>query len=281
MSALSKANIKLKVLIGAVIALVCALSITFLSGCAGQASESDSTNIDGGAQESEFDAGIENPVNWNEWLNRNDNIYAWIVVDDTNVNLPILQHPSQDNFYLKMNVDGSSDRLGALYSQGKFNSKDLTQDPVTVVYGHTFTDNEEMFTTLHKFEDAKFFEEHPTFYVYTPTQRYTYEVVSAFENDNKHILMKYDMSNIAQRTDFFNKVQNPDSMNKQVRTLETPLDPEKDKLLVLSTCTQPANDNARYLVTAVLRNVEDTNTQEINIEEPEVIEEETLREANA
>lgn len=272
---------KFSIIVGALVAIMCALSISFMSGCAGQAQQSDSTDIQGGAQESEFDGGIENPVDWNEWLNRNDNIYSWIVVDDTKVDLPILQHPKDDNYYLKHSVDGEDTREGALYSQIKYNTANLQEDPVTVVYGHTFEDNDSMFTTLHNFEDATFFEEHPNFYVYTPTQRLTYEVVSAYENDNKHILVKNDMSDPEARANFFETVQNPDSMVKQVRTLENPLNPSTDKLLVLSTCTQPANDAARYLVVAVLRNVEDTNVQEINIEEPEVIEEFTINPEDA
>lgn len=265
----------------ALIAIVCALSLSFAVGCAPKAEKSDSTDISGQVQEGEFDAGIQNPVDWNEWMNRNNNVYAWLNIADTNIDLPILQHPTQDNFYLHMNIDGQADVAGALYTQGQFNSKDFTQDPVTIVYGHTFETNDEMFGTLHNFEDATFFEEHPEFYVYTPTQRFTYEVVSAFENDNKHLLISNDINDPAQRAEFFNMVQNPDSMVKQVRTLETPLNPETDKLLILSTCTKPANDSARYLVVSVLRAVEDTNVQEIVINEPEVLEEETLREANA
>ena len=200
-------------------------------------------------------------------------------MEDTNVDYPILQHPLVDDYYLMRNIDGEPEVNGTLYTQVGYNTKDFEEDPVTLIYGHTFEQADTMFTTLHNFEDETFFEEHPTFYIYTPDERLEYEVVSAFEYDNSHILMANDMSDPQVRADFFKMVQDPSSINKNVRKLEAELNPDKDKLLILSTCTQPANNNARYLVAAVLKNAESTEDVDVDddsgvVEEHEITQEE-------
>lgn len=199
-----------------------------------------------------------NPIDWETWKARNSDVYAWLQIEGTNVDYPILQHPLVDDYYLMRNIDGVPEINGTLYTQVGYNSKALDEDPVTIIYGHTFESLDTMFTTLHNFENADFFNANPTFYVYTPDERFEYEIVSAFEYDNRHILETQDMSDDAVRAAFFSMVQNPSSINKNVRELESELNPDEDNLLILSTCTQPANDNARYLVVAVLKDVKNT-----------------------
>ena len=214
------------------------------------------------------DGQLVNPIDWEEWMARNGDVYAWLVVPDTKVDLPILQHPLIDDYYLTHNIDGEPLIDGALYTQLNYNSKDLTSDKVTVVYGHTFEEKDTMFSTLHELEDPTFFEEHPVFYVYTPTLRLEYEVVSAFDSDNKHILETRDMDDPAVVDEFFAMVQNPTTMNGNTRALEKPLSGADDHLLILSTCTKPANDNARYLVVAVLRGVQQTEDRQVEMIDP-------------
>lgn len=208
---------------------------------------------------------LVNPVDWNEWINRNPDVYAWLTIPDTEVDYPLVQHPFVDDYYLTHNIDGESLIDGVPYTQKTYNSKDLTSDKVTVVYGHTFKNEDTMFSTLHNFEDQTFFDEHPTFVAYTPTQRLEYEVVSAFEYDDRHILQTQDISDPAVTAEFFAMVQDPDSQNEKVRQLDASLDPNSDHLLVLSTCTRPADDSKRYLVCAVLRDAQDTEEKEIDM----------------
>lgn len=138
------------------------------------------------------DGRIKNPIDWQAYQERNPSVYAWLAVPGTEVDLPILQHPMADEFYLTHDIDGEPDLAGELFTQMLWNSKDFTQDAVTVVYGHTFEDNssfkDQMMSTLHNLEDPAFFEENGEFYIFTPDSRLTYRIVSAFEYDNRHIL---------------------------------------------------------------------------------------------
>jgi Uncharacterized protein conserved in bacteria len=260
------------------IAAIAIAAVVFIAVGAGMSEpSSDEGALDVAEPEYNAEGQLTNPVDWNTWIERNPDVYAWVKIDDTDVDEPILQHPLEDNYYLNRDVDGQRGGYGALYTQGSHNSKNLGEDPVTIVYGHTFQNNVEMFSTLHNLEDAEFFESHPEFYIYTPTERLTYEIVSAFEYGNDHIFETQDMSDTAVRQAFYDMVQDPDSLNKNVRTLDVPLDAETDKLLVLSTCTKPSNPNARYLIVAKLVAEEPTETVEISADgSNEVIDEGVL-----
>lgn len=189
---------------------------------------------------------VENPIDFASLKERNDDIYAWIYVPNTNVNLPILQSSTDDNLYLDHDEDGNYSIAGALYTQS-MNATDFS-DPVTVIYGHNMR-NGSMFATLHKFEDPDFFEANDTFYVYTPTKILTYRIVSAYQYDNRHILNSFDFSRAEVRESYFTSMADPDSLVKNVRD-GVALD-ESSKIVQLSTCMH-GQDQIRYLVTGVL-----------------------------
>lgn len=203
----------------------------------------------------------ENPIDWAEYEEINDNVYAWVYVPNTEVDLPVLQHPVAENWYLAHDIDGNDNIKGEIYSQGTHNSKDFTDDPVTVLYGHTFSDNDTMFTTLHNLEDAEFFEENPYFYIYTPESILTYQIISAYETDNKLILGKWDVADPDVQQEYFDFVADPGSWNQNLREMRRLVSGE-DHIVQLSTCTMPSDTSKRFIVTGVLVSEEPTAPQE-------------------
>ena len=194
----------------------------------------------------------ENPVDFVSLQDRNSEIYAWIIVPNTEIELPILQSCADDLYYLNRDLDGKYSRLGSLFTQSK-NNRDFS-DPVTVIYGHNYLSGG-MFTNLHYFEDADFFKENEFFYIYTPERKLTYRIVSAHKYDDRHILNSFDFSDEQVRREFFDSVLNPKAMLRNVRkdaVLET-----DDKLVILSTCLTRGY-SGRYLVNGVLVNDEQT-----------------------
>lgn len=194
----------------------------------------------------------ENPIDFTALRERNSEIYAWIVVPNTDIELPILQSFADDLYYLNKDIDGKYSRLGSLFTQSK-NHLDFS-DPVTVIYGHNYYSGG-MFTNLHYFEDADFFRSNEYFYIYTPTRKLTYKIVSAYKYDDRHILNSFDFSDESVRREYFDYVLNPLAMLRNVREgaeLQT-----DDKLVVLSTCLT-GGYSGRYLVNGVLVNDEQT-----------------------
>lgn len=198
----------------------------------------------------------ENPIDFSQLQQDNDEIYAWIKVDGTNVDYPIVQSATDDNFYLKHSaIDKKWLASGAIYTEG-CNRTDFS-DPITVIYGHNgYQDT--MFTTLHHFEEKDFFDSHGYFCIYMPNRKLTYQIVSAFKYDDRHIMNSFNFFNEADLNDFQQTVINPSSTVKNVRTaLETEINKDS-KIAVLSTCITGQKSN-RYLVCGVLVKDEKTN----------------------
>ena len=199
---------------------------------------------------------LESPVDFDALKQTNDEIYAWIEVPDTNVNYPIVQSETDDEFYLKHSaVDKTWIASGAIYTE-RCNSMKF-DDPVTLIYGHNgYSDI--MFTTLHYFESQEFFDEHEYFYIYLPGQKLTYQVISAFKYDDRHIMNTNNFAVAEDLAKFQETVMNPTSNLKNVRTeLDVQID-QDSKIVVLSTCITGQKSN-RYLVCGVLVKTEETN----------------------
>lgn len=193
----------------------------------------------------------ENPIDFDSLIKQNPDIYSWIYIPNTNINYPVLRSATDDNFYLDHDIDGNYSYAGAIYSQ--FCNKRDYSDRVTVLYGHNMADGS-MFANLHKFSDKDYFDENRYMYVYTPDRKLTYEIVSAFVYDDRHIMNSFDFDDDKVYQEYLDSVLNPRSVNSNVRegiTLDT-----DDKLLVLSTCLN--SGSGRYLVQGVLVNDEQT-----------------------
>lgn len=194
-----------------------------------------------------------NPIDFKALQEENSDVCAWIKVDGTVVDYPILQSAidADDNFYLDHDIAGEKKRAGSIYIQ-KLNDKEF-DDPNTLIYGHNML-NGTMFGQLKKFRNKNFFNENRNIYIYTPNHILKYEIISAFIYDDRHILNSFNFDIENECKEFFDECINPKSVTKQVlegATLDT-----DDKIITLSTCT--SNDSERYLVVGKL--VSDTVT---------------------
>ena len=196
-----------------------------------------------------------NPVDFPTLKAEHPDVYAWITIPDTQVNYPVVQSATDDNFYLRRDLDGNYSVYGSIYSQS-MNATDFS-DPVTVLYGHNSSDGL-MFADLHKFEDPEYFATHEDMYIYTPGHILTYRIISAYRYDDRHILNSFDFSDPEVRQQYFESVLNPVSMVVNVREGAT-LSAD-DRIVQLSTCPREGSVSGnRYLVTGVL--VSDVETR--------------------
>lgn len=196
-------------------------------------------------------------INWDALRSRNPEIYAWLYVPGTGINLPVLQHTGKDDvYYLSHDQWGDPSYLGSVFSEMQ-NNQSFT-DPVTVLYGH---DVASIFKNLHRFEDTQFFNQYDKIYIYTPANHVlTYEIVSAYRTDNKHILNTHDFSKQNVRREYFNQVMTPTDSPAQVRQDAQLKD--SDRILQLSTCMlNEFHGSHRYIVTGQLINEQTINVK--------------------
>lgn len=128
------------------------------------------------------------PIDFETLWETNSDVYAWINIPGTVIDYPILQHTTDDSYYLNYTIDGMEGYPGCIYTK-RVNSKDFT-DNNTVIYGHNMR-NGTMFTDLHKFREADFFVDHDTVYIYTPSKQLTYKIFVAYLYDDRHLYSSF------------------------------------------------------------------------------------------
>lgn len=196
--------------------------------------------------------GVEIPqkdLDWDELHEKSPDIYAWIYVPDTTVDYPILQHPTDNSYYLDHNMDGTKGYPGCIYTED-FNSKDFS-DIHTVIYGHNLKDKT-MFSSLHNFEDTELFQKDHYIFIYTEDYVFVYRIFAAYEFGSIHLLDNYDYSNEYSYEDFLRQIYRTDGGVSNIRRdIEVTA---KDKIVTLSTCTADHDSGWRFLVTGVLLN---------------------------
>ena len=182
--------------------------------------------------------------------NENADIYAWIYIPGTNVDYPVLQHASNDAFYLNHDMKGKKAACGSIYTEKK-NAKDFN-DNHTVLYGHNMK-NGTMFKTLHSYNDKKFFEENKYIYVYTEEDTRVYQIYGAYEYDDRHLLENFATENAGEYQKYLESVKKlGDACGHFNRDLSLN---SSDKIITLSTCIANKNES-RYLVQGKLIAVE-------------------------
>lgn len=181
-----------------------------------------------------------------------EDIYAWIYIPNTNVDYPVLQHPTDNTYYLEYNLDGSKGYPGCIYTEN-YNNKEFT-DKHTVIYGHNMRDGT-MFSDLHMYEDEEFFNNNPYVYIYTEDNVFVYQIYAAYESGNTHLLLGYDYSTDEKYLNYLNYIL---EFGKQKGYTNSDIVFEADdKILSLSTCVMAERQtHIRYLVQGVLLDVE-------------------------
>ncbi len=189
---------------------------------------------------------IENPIDFETLQERNSDIYAWIRIDDTQIDYPVLQYADTDNlydeFYLEHDLDGVSAIAGAIFSQ-KVNTTTF-EDNNTVLYGHNMK-NGSMFKGLHEYEDEEYMKEHQTVTIYTPEKVFTYQVFAASVMSNDHLFAAYTYDFGEGTETYLNDIiENAVAIDSDVEVSA------EDHFLSLSTCT--GDSSTRLIVVAKL-----------------------------
>lgn len=198
------------------------------------------------------------PVDFEALQAINPDIYAWLQVDGTDINYPVLQNEYEDEYYLNRDSDGNYSANGSIFSQATYNGKDF-QDPVTILYGHRMPSGDMFGNLMKDFSDPEFFAEHNILRIYTPEAMYEYKVFAAVPYSNEHILYEHDFSKEDEFNAFFAGVFN-------IRRFEAQFDEElgqpepEDKVLILSTCLQ-SDRSQRFLVMGSLIEPDDQSNR--------------------
>lgn len=196
-------------------------------------------------------APVEIPIPFAELQAKNPDIYAWIQIEGTNINYPIVQSAADNEYYLNHTIEGQDGYPGSIYTEN-WNTKEFTEFN-TVIYGHDMKDGS-MFQNLHNYTDMTYLQQHPSVIIYTPQKKLTYQIFAATVYDDRHILHSFDFAFADDRQEFLDSIYQSRDLGKVIRE-DVSVD-VNSRILTLSTC-MTGQDDKRFLVEAVLTNEEE------------------------
>lgn len=184
------------------------------------------------------------PIDFETLQQMNPDIIAWLVIDDTNIDFPVVQSQTDDAYYLNHNSDGNYSANGSIFSEHEFNAADFT-DPVTILYGHHQWDGA-MFGRLQQFfSDESFWAEDHTLKIYTPYEFLECGVFAAVPYSGEHILYYHDFTDEYVFQGFFDDILSTRDLSARFNEEYAP--EPGDRVVILSTCLIGNNTN-RFLV---------------------------------
>ena len=173
----------------------------------------------------------------------NEDYRAWLVMDDTKIDYPVMQGEN-DLYYVSHDVYRNSSLSGAIYFAAA-NSPDLS-DSYNLVYGHHM-DNGAMFGGLDAYCDADYFNSHRTGTLVSADKVYDLRVFAAAKTD----AYEWDIYDAGDRMDdVLSHLQNP-SDKTQTLFYDAAALGNARQIIALSTCAS-ADTNGRLVVFAAM-----------------------------
>lgn len=186
-------------------------------------------------------------IDFEKLKEQNENVIAWIKVEDTDIEYPIVQ--TKDNeYYLTHSFDKSQNDAGWIFAdyRNKFDGTDKN----IVIYGHNRKDGS-MFSTLHNFLDEDWLNSDRKVKIVFITEDETeiYEVFSVYEIKKENYYINTSFQNDNQFKNFLDTIQKRSKKDFNIEVSK------EDTILTLSTCS----DKRGYRVVAHARKVKGEN----------------------
>ncbi len=183
-----------------------------------------------------------NNLNFKKLKKDNKDIVSWIMVDNTNINYPVVKTKNND-YYLNHDISKKVKSSGWIFMDYRNNS-DLSDDN-TIIYGHNLV-NKTAFGSLSNLYDKKWYNESNHYIlVVNDKYKYLYEIFSVYVIEPELYYLQNNFNNKEELNIFFNELKNRSIYNFKVSV------DSKDKIITLSTCTD--DNKQRRVVHAKLK----------------------------
>lgn len=177
-------------------------------------------------------------VNFNELINKNSDTVAWIKVNGTNINYPVVQ-TTDNSYYLTHAFDKSKNSAGWVFSDYRNNFTNLKEN--TIIYGHGRWDKT-VFGTLKNVLTSSWQnnKDNHIVRISTPSENTLWQVFSIYQWDaESYYLTSTFYGNNESHQTFLDTI-----INRSVYNFNTTVN-TNDKIITLSTC---AEDNEHRIV---------------------------------
>lgn len=173
---------------------------------------------------------------------QNNDLVGWIRIDGTGIDYPVMQMPSNPDYYLKHSFEKTWSDYGVPYVDG---SCTVGVSNNLIIYGHNMK-NGTMFHDLVNYTKKEFYEAHPVICFDTVDAPGQYQVIAVFRyNTNKETFV-YNEHTDMNEAEFAEYVENCRGRS----IYDTGVTAEfGDQLITLSTC-EYTYTNGRFVAVA-------------------------------
>ncbi len=182
-----------------------------------------------------------------ELQKENEDVKAWIKINDTNINYPVVQ-ASDNNYYLYRNYKKENSNYGSIFIDSNSNIENPNSN--IIMYGHNMKDGS-MFKDLLKYADEEYYNNHKYIVFVTNTSSSTYEIIAVFKSrifykNEKNVFRYYQCTNLNNEQDYNYYVNNC----KELSLYDTGVNAEYgEQIITLITC-EYSSENGRMVVIA-------------------------------
>ena len=181
-----------------------------------------------------------------ELYRQNSDLVGWLEIVDTDINYPVMQTPSDPDFYLRRDFNGADDTNGTLYVDYRCDVINSTTN--TIIYGHDMKSGK-MFGGLKRYLDKDFLEKHKNITFTTIYEEREYEIVAVglskvgYNDDDSY--KYYDFIDAADEKEYKEFIDNISSLKVSEKNVDISM---TDKVLTLSTCNSYTEDGRLFVV---------------------------------
>lgn len=111
---------------------------------------------------------------------QNADMIGWLRIEGTDIDLPVVQTPGDNEHYLRRGFDGLYSTGGTLFLDEQCSVEPDNPTANWLIYGHNMADGS-MFGELTRYRDKAFWQSHPTFSFDTLYETGTWQVVAALD----------------------------------------------------------------------------------------------------
>ena len=176
---------------------------------------------------------------------KNGDAVAWIKIDGTSVNYPVMQTPQDSEYYLHRNFNKQSETRGLPFLDAK---SDLKKSKNYLVYGHNMRDGTEFADTIDYLHED-YYHKHPMIHFDTLYGISNYKIISVFRSQvyrkGDNVFKYYKYPDIETESDFNTYVDNVKKMSEYSINESATFG---DQLLTLSTCYNYVEDGRLVIV---------------------------------
>lgn len=180
-------------------------------------------------------------------FSQNEDMVAWLVVDDTVIDYPVMQTMRDEEYYLHRNFYGEPDSSGCLFMDTDSSLYDSAATSNLIIHGHNMKMGT-MFGSLDQYMELDYWQEHQYIDLYTKNELREYQVMAAFYSQvyysEDQVFKYYNFFHADTEESFDDFYNNIKALSLYDTGVEAQLG---DQFLTLTTCAYHV-DEGRFVV---------------------------------